>query len=144
MHLRCKCRCEEVGSREGGEEAGDLVAAEDSGEVVGAAGANCAGGRVEGNTEGMAVEEEESGEGLVLPEGHPVRTAKPSRRTSGRCGPPGRDGRDGVSSGRDVQGHREVGEEGLDCVGAEGAGVLEAVEAEETADPVQVGGFGAQ
>ena len=114
MHLRCKCRCEEVGSREGGEEAGDLVAAEDRGEVVGAASANCAGGRVEGNTEGMAVEEEESGEGLVL------------------------------SSGRDVQGHREVGEEGLDCVGAEGAGVLEAVEAEETADPVQVGGFGAQ
>ena len=108
--------------REGGEEAGDLVAAEDSGEVVGAAGANCAGGRVKGNTEGMAVEEEESGEGLVLPEGH----------------------RDGVGSGRDVQGHREVGEEGLDCVGAEGAGVLEAVEAEETADPVQVGGFGAQ
>jgi len=77
-----------VGSREGGEEAGDLVAAEDSGEVVGAAGANCAGGRVEGNTEGMAVEEEESGEGLVLPEGHPVRTAKPrsaGARRPGRC-----------------------------------------------------------
>jgi hypothetical protein len=70
----------------------------------------------------MAVEEEESGECLVLPEGH----------------------RDGVCGGGDVEGDGEVGEEGLDGVGAEGARVFEAVEAEESADPLEVGGFSAE
>jgi hypothetical protein len=103
-----------VGAGEAAHELLDLFPSEDSGEVVGPTSAQGVEGNVDVEAENVTVEEEQGAEGLVL------------------------------GWGGDFPIDGEVGEEGLDLGGTHVSGVAFVLVEDESTDPGQVRGFGAE